>query len=174
MAEIDNEILPGSAESSAEDALAASDAVLDLDAGGEPILVEEPPPPLGRSLALDTATGQLLTGGHGPVEVYGEANLRFWMDKAMHTVAGAHPVHPPGYGMDRPLVDYLAEPESAGGELIEDLTEALLFHPLIAEITDVTAEVREDIANAWNVLEIGFTYVLSDETEGEFETVVGP
>lgn len=123
--------------------------------------VEEPPAPIGRSWAFDFTRNEMVMAGRSPLTTVREATLRIWVQKCLNTAEGAHPVCPAGYGLRKPLNDYLgASPDiSSIGELEDDVRDALLFHPAITDITDFSVWVNEDDTAQ---VEMSFAIVLDD------------
>ena len=154
-----------------DEALARADKAAELEDDAE-LIVDPPLHPLGRSLVL---TGSGVQGsGHGPLEVTGEANLRIWIEKCMRTHEGAHPIHPGGYGLQRPIHDYLGE-EAEFTQLTElegDVRDALLFHPSITDLIDFNVQVESDPASADAMAQISFGVVRDDGSQLDFGTTL--
>lgn len=152
------------------DALADLEAAFDLQ--GQPadlLVVEEPPPPLGRSWAFDFARGRTVRRGGGAIETHGDATLRVWMEKCLRTTRGAHPIHPPGYGLARRTE--LIGQTLAGAPVAEveaRVREALTFHDRIAGIDDFEFELDEDNESVF----ISFTVIRDDDSRLPVETVL--
>jgi phage baseplate assembly protein W len=149
-----------------EDSLTADDALLD------DVVIDEQPPPLGRSWAFDFDSGSFLWGtGQGPLETRGLATLRGWIEKCLYTPRGLA-IHPPDYGvedLDEVIGMSVAEAGSAGLE--DRIREALLFHPRIQDVTDFdafagTAENDDD-----DVLYVSFTVVTDDGDLENFDAL---
>lgn len=120
-----------------------SDAALEDDAS---ITINKPPPPLGQTPAWDFGMRDFIGRGQGPLLVRGDAALRQWVEKCLQTHAGAHAVHPPGYGMERPITDLLGHPEAEAevGDLETIIRDALTFHPRISDVTNFELAWHED------------------------------
>lgn len=151
-----------------------NDALADLEASfeaqGEPadlLVVEEPPPPIGRSWAYDFGTRQFVTKGHGPLATQGISTLTGWIEKCLRTARGAHPIHPPGYGMVNPteLMGVLTEGAPVA-ELEARIRDALTFHDRIADIEDFDWNLDPD--DEW--VSISFSVLLDDDSRLPVET----
>lgn len=136
-----------------------------LDGSQPDLFIEDAlSPPFGRSWRYDfldfkwERPGQ----GQGPSETLGLETLTQWVYKCLITDRGAHPIHPPGYGMVRP---FDAVSEAMSGVPFESLqsrvTDALIYHPRITDVRDfdVVSDDPDD-----EVIEISFTVVLDDDT----------
>lgn len=129
----------------------------------ELLVVEEEPPPIGRSWAFDFVSGRFQSGatGKAPLATNGVATLIVWAEKCLRTVAGAHPIHPPGYGVrERSAVLGRAVAGAPVGELEQRIREALTFHPRIVDIEDF--EFDFDPLDEW--VNVTFSLVLDDDT----------
>lgn len=126
-----------------------SDALADLEASfenqGEPadlLVIEQPPPPIGRSWAFDFSQGRFVARSgtsvaSGPLETHGDTTLIMWCEKAMRTARGSHPIHPPGYGMRKPYgVIGMNQAGASVAEIESQVRDTLTFHPRIADISD--------------------------------------
>jgi hypothetical protein len=140
------------------------------------VVADDAPPPLGLSWAFDFQAGTfLLNGGHGPLETRGLATLRGWVEKCLMTARGAHPIHPPDYGVEG-LLEVIGEAASDGvaGDLEDRIRDALLFHPRISDVTDFDAymgdpeEDDEHDSADDETLFVSFTVVTDDEDILEF------
>jgi hypothetical protein len=163
-----------------DDPLSGGDAltVLQTQLEGEPgelDLILEPDSaagqPIGRSWAFDFHN---LDGGAGggfvkspgalsPLPTSDMETLRNWVVKCLNTARGAHPIHPPGYGL-APSNDMLigANIGSIPGDLFDRIEEALTFHPRITSCEDFEYEVEDPDDD---VLNVSFTIVLDDDTD---------
>lgn len=159
-----------------DDPTSGSDALADLeaafDAQGDPadiLVIEEEPPPVGRSWAFDFSTAQFVRRGGGPLETHGDATLILWAEKCLRTARGAHPIHPPGYGLVRPfdLIGRLVAGAPVA-ELEERIREALTFNPRIGDIADFSWDLDEDN----EAVAISFSLVLADDSRLSLETVL--
>jgi Protein of unknown function (DUF2634) len=124
---------------SSDEALAQLEEALDPTSGRVDLIVRrDPPVPLGRGWAFDFSRGRFLPapGGHGARETHGAATLRGWIEKCLSTDRGAHPIHPPGYGLTR-RADLIGGPVAHPPADLEDrIRDALTFHPRIVDIVD--------------------------------------
>lgn len=153
-----------------------NDALADLEAAfeaaGEPadlLVIEQSPPPIGRSWAFDFSSGRFISGGSGPLPTNGEVTLIMWCEKAMRTARGAHPIHPPGYGLLKPTELIGAAVQGAAvPELEARIRDTLTFHPRISDITDF--EWSSDPNEEW--ISIDFTIVRDDDSEIPVQTVL--
>lgn len=156
---------------SAEDALAALERSLDDDPDLDDFIVaEDAPQPVGKSWAFDFVTGRFVKGGgRGPLATHHYTTLRTWIEKCLRTDRGAHPIHPPDYGMERPF-DMIGQhvDDVLGGDLEGRVTEALLFHPRITDVRDFAADYDPNDEHAF----LSFTAVLDDDTELPVEVVL--
>ena len=166
------QILPSDDEPLAEDEeLAELEDSLDTLPDEDDLVITAPPPePVGRSWAFDFQARRFLHGpsGHSPANTFGDATMRGWIEKVMHTDRGAHPIHPDEYGIDRAGGIFGGPPQQfPTGDYEERIRDALLFHPRITDVRDF----------AWDVdpmdeaVECKFTVMLDDESEIEFGAV---
>lgn len=147
-----------------DDALASLEA--DFEERVDPpeiLVVEEEPPPIGRSWSFDFTTGRFRSGvnGRAPLATNGTTTLIVWAEKCLRTVSGAHPIHPPGYGV-RDRTSLLGQTVSGApvAELEQRIREALTFHPRIVDIEDF--EFDYDPLDEW--VNVTFSMVLDDDT----------
>lgn len=145
---------------------ALADLEADFQASTTPpevILIEEEPPPIGRSWSFDFTRSMFRQSqqSHSPLTTNGVATLVQWAEKCLHTARGAHPIHPPGYGMRDPhsLIGQTIDGAPIA-ELEARIREALTFHPRIADIQDFAY----DFDPSDEVVSVGFTMVLDDST----------
>lgn len=152
------------------------DALADLESSfdnqGQPadlLVIEEPTPPIGRSWAFDFSRGRFVRRGGGALETHGDATLIVWMEKCLRTARGAHPIHPPGYGLVRPA-DLIGQTITGApvAELEARIREALTFNPRIADIIDFDFTLDEDN----EAISIEFTVVREDDSRLPVETVL--
>src|SRR4051794_26346143 len=154
-----------------DDALASLEA--DFEERVDPpeiLVVEEEPPPIGRSWAFDFVSGRFRSGpgGRSPLATNGTATLVVWAEKCLRTVAGSHPIHPPGYGVrDRTSLLGRAISGAPVAELEQRIREALTFHPRIADIEDFVFDY--DSADEW--VNVTFSLVLDDDTVVPFDNL---
>lgn len=151
---------------------ALADLEADFQASTTPpeiIVVQEALPPIGRSWSFDFTRNQFRSGyrANAPLETNGMGTLVQWAEKCLRTARGAHPIHPPGYGM--------VDPHGLIGEIIDGapvaeleprIREALTFHPRIVDIQDFAYDF--DPADEW--VSVNFTLVLDDDTLLPLET----
>lgn len=157
-----DELLPNEDPLTPDDALAASEAIA-LDDGGL-VEVEDAPTPIGRSIAWDHENRQAVMSGHAPLTVRGDQSVSVWIEKAIRTAEGAHTACPAGYGMQRPVEDYLSELPLDETALIEDLQRCVLFHPAITSV-DVTLDIEPDDDNATDLVMVEMVATLDDDSE---------
>lgn len=159
-----------------EDAFSASDALADLEADfqgisdpADLVVIEEPPPPIGKSYAFDFASGAWISGGRGPLQTRELTTLLYWIEKCLRTARGAHPIHPPDYGLRDPtgLMGKLIE-GAPFGEMEGRIREALTFHPRITDIEDFSFDFDPD--DEW--VSVNFTVLLDDDTSLPVDTAV--
>lgn len=143
-----------------------------IEAEPDVIVSLDDKPPLGRSWEFSFWPPQGFVtkpGGHGPTGTFGEDTLRHWIDKCLHTDRGAHPIHPPGYGVEGAFAMIGRPLESTELATYEGrVRDALLFHPRITDVTDFDMTLdpdEEDVA-------ITMTVVLDDETELSVEVTL--
>ena len=151
---------------SGDDALALLDADI-LGEGIDAVVVEQPPPPLGRSWAFDWSGRRgFQTGGQGPQQTFGLDSLKMWCEKCLRTERGAHPIHPPDYGMDNPYgaIGLLHEDDP---DLEQRIVDALTFHPRITAVRDFVRNFDVDD----DYLAVSFTVVLDDGSEATFNNL---
>lgn len=169
-----DELLPNEQPLTPEEMQIVSDRQILGDADGEVIEIEDAPAPVGRSIAYDFERNQAVMAGHGPLVIRGEQTVYGWIEKALRTAEGAHAVHPPGYGLMRPIEDYLGEEVFDENGMVEDITRAILFHPSITSVEDVVVTVLDDEDEAYGRIYISLTASLDDESEVEFGTALEP
>lgn len=146
------------------------DALQDLEASfqgvsapADVVVVEEQPPPLGLSWAYDFPRERFLLaqGQHGPLTTHGTETLIGWMEKVLRTSRGAHPIHPPGYGVlgRNELIARLVEGAPVA-EFERRIRDALKFHPRISDVQDF--DYSFDPNDEW--VAISFTVIREDDT----------
>lgn len=133
----------------------------------DPALITEEVPPFGRGWSFDFGRrGFNSIEGRGPLETRGEATLRGWIEKCLHTQKGAHAIYGDDFGISQPF-ELLGE----GGDLLDteemevEVIEALTFHPRISNVKDF--QIEFDSLN--EALRVAFTVVVDDEDEMELE-----
>lgn len=153
---------------------ALADLEADFQASTTPpevIVIEEEPPPIGRSWSFNFPRQQFLTGlgGHSPLQTNGVATLVQWAEKCLRTARGAHPIHPPGYGLQNPHALIAQTIDGAPvAELEAQIREALTFHPRISDIDDFDYDFDE--TDEW--VSIEFTMILDDDTRLPAQTTL--
>lgn len=145
------------------DALAALEAATRAYPTSPDLVVSAaPPPPLGRSYAFDFPNHEFVMHGSGPRTTRGEETLKGWVEKAIYTARGAHPVHPPSYGIEGGTDDFFGGPVGQiPASTQERIRNALLFHPRIADVRDF--KVVFDPNDSYAI--ISLTVVLDDEVQ---------
>lgn len=146
-----------------DDRLAAISASIAADGTDVLLVTDDERPPVGLSWSFDFLHNRFLTSrNRGPLETRDMQTLYGWMEKCLRTDRGAHPVHPPGYGLVRPF-DMIGKPvaQAIGTDLEERITDALLFHPRVSAVRDFAFDIdpNDDLILA------EFTVVLDDDTE---------
>lgn len=150
---------------------AAADLEQDFQATANPpeiLVVQDAPPPIGRSWAFNFAAGGfVLGGGRDPLATNDLSTLIMWMEKCLRTSRGAHPIHPPGYGLVRrtELIGQLINGAPIA-ELEPRIRDALTFHPRVSDVTDFDWEVDSDN----EAVLISFTVLLDDDTQVPLST----
>lgn len=129
----------------------ASDPLLDDYRTPDIVVAEDPPPPLGRSLAVDLTQGDgwlFVRSGAGVVETRDVDTLKTWATLCLATERGASPAlagtsdNPTNFGMvgaTAGLGLHISAPEHAGRE--ERIRDALTRHP---RVDDVVYEAEYD------------------------------
>lgn len=141
MADPDFTLLPSDEEG-------ATDIDARLDAAEEALLTDpaqlaaqvQAPIPFGRSWSFDWQGGRFYRSGTAPTEVRGEGALIQWIQAAMHTASGAHPIFSNAFGLEDPeaVLDQL-DPEEALDDFEADMREALTQHDRIQDVQDFAA-----------------------------------
>lgn len=111
------------------------------------IVAAEPPKPIGRSWAFDWVQRRFVkpTGALGPKPTLGRETLTQWIEKALRTARGAHPVHPVDYGFEPPHGGLIGrQVGTVPPDLEQRVREALTFHPAIADVTDFLFDWDDD------------------------------
>jgi hypothetical protein len=121
-----------------------SDPLLDDYETPDIVVAEDPPPPLGRSVAVDLtlADGWLFVrSGSGVIEVSGVDTLKVWATLCLNTERGASvalagtDTNPTNFGMvgaTSGLGLHISAPEHAGRE--ERIRDALTRHPRVDDV----------------------------------------
>jgi hypothetical protein len=124
------------------------------------IITEQDLPPMGRSWAFDFTVNRFVTRSSGVATTHGIQTLRQWIEQALRTDQGAHPIHSDNYGMVRPF-DAIGEPLGSvtSMDIEQRISDALTFHQRIVGIQDfrMSYDANDDY------LLISFTAVLSDD-----------
>lgn len=108
------------------------------------------PDPIGRTWVFDWGSRKFFTGGtgRGPLGGSGLVALQEWIRKCLMTERGAHPIHPPDYGL---APSGLPRIGGALGDvppgLDQDIEDALLFHPWISAVSDFVFTAQGDALN---------------------------
>lgn len=111
-------------------------------AGAQPTLTVAtgPPPPLGRTPAIDFLAGTFVPFvSGGPLMLRGTATLSQWCEKCLRTRRGENPAVDGDFGVTvvaEDLIDGDVVDESAIAEAIDDWTEALLVHPRVSGVEE--------------------------------------
>lgn len=102
---------------------------------------EDPPIPFGRSWAFDHDKGRFFRSAGGPAETRGVSTLVEYINAAMRTAAGVHPIFPPDFGIESPE-DFLgsADPTEALADFEDRLRTALLAHDRIEDVRNFEAD----------------------------------
>lgn len=165
-----DELVPGTAPLDPDEELEQSTNLLDEE--DLTLTVDPPPAPLGKGPAYDFENRRLVRAGRGIAMTRREGTLRVWIEKCIRTHAGAHPVHPPGYGLAIAIGDILGgTADVSPGELEEMIQDALLFHPAITEVRSFKIE-EGTTGEGDGALSVAFTVELDDGAEIGFETTV--
>lgn len=158
------EILPDDLESAtADEALGLLSDEIEASPEDDIEVVEGGSPPIGRGFAYDFSRGRFRRGGHAPAETYGSVTLATWVEKCVRTQEGAHAACPDGYGLPRPLSDYVEERDTYG--LIEAVKDAVSFHPSISSVKDVEVAYGDTVDLGDEAVSVSMTLVLDDGTE---------
>lgn len=122
-----------------------SDPLLDDYLTPDIVVQAEPPPPLGRSLAVDLTSDWLFVrSGVGPIETRGVDTLQTWVTLCLSTEAGAYEGLPSWFGMvgfSAGLGEHVSSPRLAGRDT--RIRDALVRHPRIDDV-DYHAEYDPD------------------------------
>lgn len=149
-----------------EEALDISDALVDGDADAT-LIINPGPTPLGQTIGWDFERHQRQGDAQGPHMVRGESALIQWIEKCLRTHAGAHPIHPDGYGMEEPITSFIgfSRLDVEVTELEEMVKEALLFHPAIKDVRGFEATWEdEDPISGDAALALNFLVVRDNDT----------
>jgi hypothetical protein len=131
-----------------EDDFAEIEAALEADPSELDLVVDTAEPePIGRSWAFDFQQRRFRRGrGLSPQATSGMGTLTQWIEKALRTARGAHPVSPDTYGMPAASLEGMigSRVGIVPPDLEERVTETLLFHPRITAVRDFTYSHDED------------------------------
>lgn len=118
------------------------------------------PLPFGRGWAFDFDRGQFMRHGAAPAVTHDLETLRTWIEKSLRTARGAHPLYSDDFGVDDPHFNIGSpfSPETVG-LLTTSISDALLAHDRIEEVTDITFTGGPDV----DVLFVAFTVMVDDE-----------
>jgi hypothetical protein len=133
------------------------------------VVAADPPTPIGRSWAFDWGLRTFMQpGGRGPLATYGMATLAGWVEKALHTARGAHPVHPADYGFDQPDSLIGGGVGTLPADLEDRIRACVTFHERITDIDQFSYAYDPDIEE----LRVFFLIVLDDDTEQQISSVL--
>lgn len=135
--------------------------------GEDVVVADEEAPPIGRSWRYDWVSHRFRDQtSRGIVATRGHSTLQGWIEKALRTDRGAHPIHPDNYGLERAGAE-IGMPEHLVdvADLEERVHACLTFHPAIVNVREFEAEFDEDA----EALYMTFTVVLDDDEEIAFE-----
>lgn len=156
-----------------EEALDISDALVEGDSDAT-LLINPEPAPLGQTIGWDFERYERQgAAAHGPHMVRGETALRQWIEKCLRTHAGAHPIHPDGYGMEEPITSFVGQnrQDVEVTELEEMVREALLFHPAIKDVKGFEATFEdEDEVSGDAALALNFVVVRDNDSQVRVST----
>jgi len=143
---------------------------LALDAALAPVDDMQPdaPIPFGKSWQFDFITGQFVRRGSLPAETYELDTLVVWVEKTLRTAAYTYPIYTDSYGIDtsEPIIGETWSDEMLG-PLQDVVTEALLTHDRITDVTDFSA--YQDPFD--EILYASFTVVTDATTTGQAQTL---
>lgn len=150
----DNEVTP-------EDDLNAAEASVLEDTFASTV-PRDPPIPFGLTWAFDYDKGRFVRSAGSPAQVSGASALVEYIQTSMRTAAGAHPIFPPNFGIQRPE-DFLgaADPTEALADFQERLKTALLAHDRIEDVRDFEA----DIDLGQGVITVTNLLIITDQAE---------
>lgn len=141
-----------------DDAFTRFEENIDAQAGAaDLVVVEEDPPPLGRSWAYDFNRKQFFAapGAHGPLTIRGISTLQQWITKALQTARGAHPIYSDEFGIDLPADFFSGLVANFPDDLFRDrVRDALLKHPRIVDVDSFAFNVdpnEEYVATSFTV-----------------------
>lgn len=127
------------------------------------VVVQDAPPPIGRSWAFnwDTLSFDVGQNGDSPQVISGLLTLVQWAEKCLRTERGSHPIHPPEYGLVGLHALWGSSIQAVAlHELEENIADALTFHPRITAVSDFDSDF--DPGDEW--IAISFTLIVDDDT----------
>lgn len=148
----------------AADQLAGIDASLETFPSAVDLVVTvRPPAPLGRSWSFSWPRRTFLRGNAAtPMPTRETQTLYEWVEKCLRTARGAHPIHPPGYGMPGDPTDAVGQRVGwVPPDLYERVKSAMKFHPRIVDVVDFRYGFDPDD----DYLMVQFTLELDDGSE---------
>lgn len=142
-----------------EEALETFPSEIDL------IVAQSEPQPVGRSWSFDwKARGFIRGASRGPLLTRGTEALLEWVEKALMTARGAHPVHAGlDYGFEGGLAaSVIGLPVgTVPADFEQKIEDCLTFHPRVSAVESFDFDFDPD--DDW--LDVAFTLILDDETE---------
>jgi hypothetical protein len=120
--------------------------------------------PVGRSWAFDHKGDGFIKspGALSPLPTSDQETLRNWIEKCLRTARGAHPIHPPGYGLVQTSNDLIGVPlGQVPSDLFGRIEDALTFHPRISGCEDFQVDFDPDD----EAIFIDFVVRLDDDSE---------
>jgi hypothetical protein len=127
------ELLPADDEVTVDERLEAALA------GVTPDEADDVDTAFGRGWAFDYASGEFVPHGLAPARVTGLTQLQAWIEKAVRTARGAHPIYSDDFGVDdAALYAPYGYTFSAGiaQRWADGLRDALVVHDRISDVTD--------------------------------------
>lgn len=94
--------------------------------------------PIGKSFLFDFQRGDFILRDGKLVAVEGEAALRIWIEKVLRTDKYKYPIYSREYGisLEDLIIGHNLPLEFIKSEVKREVTEALLAHPHITDISD--------------------------------------
>lgn len=145
----------------AADDFDALQAALGVPSDLDLIVAADESQPVGRTWAMDWIARQFIgtETADGPVMLRGDLALEAWVEKCLRTARGAHPVHPPGYGLAALSLGLIGGPVGVvPPDLESKIEDALQFHPNIDGIADFNYDYDPDDPS----LQVSFTILLAN------------
>lgn len=122
-----------------ESAMEARPSAVDL------VVAVDAPAPVGRSWAFSWPDRRFLAAGaRSPLATRGNQTLGGWIEKALRTGRGAHPIHPPGYGLPGGASLIGGPVGAVPADLEERVRDTLTFHPRISDVRDFLYDFDPD------------------------------